>query len=402
VKILLWGDFYKDASGFAKEFRDIIPHFKKAGHEVRQVALKYDGLSTKNEIFCYPTMMAGAGGHFAPEVLRRAIIDFEPDIVFGIGDYFALPFLVPVISRPFKKLFKFIFWGVADGEPLDSPSTSALMWCHHHIFHSKFGKKSVETSLKTYMKYLKPLDDDVVYPAVDQNVFKPLENKKDLKAKFFMDDKFVVLFLARNQYRKNTPVLMEAIKKIKKVIPNIMLLVHSISTVTPDGRPEGYDLDSLSKYLDIDANIAAVTTKGNQILTTETINQVYNISDVVCVPTMGEGFGLFLTEAMAAGVPNISTDCSAVTELLADDRGYLVKPAAHIFNGGITRHSVVNADDLANAIFTLHNDSKLREKYITNGSEFVKELTPEKVASKLLKIFDKVIKEDKKPIALEK
>lgn len=402
MKILLYCDYYKDASGYAKEARDIIPHFIKAGHEVRQVALHYDGLTANNKIFCYPTMMVGAGGHFAPEVLRRAILDFEPDIILSINDYFALPFIVPVISKPYKKPFKFIHWGVCDGEPLDRKSTHALTWVHHHINHSKYGKEVIGKSLKAYLNYHVPMDIDVVYPPTDLGKFKQLDNKDELKKKYGLQDKYVVLFLSRNQYRKNIPALLEAVKRISKVIPQIMVLTHSINTVSPDGRAEGYDLDGIVKYLDIEDKIAALTSKGMVILPQNLINMAYNLADVVCVPTMGEGFGLYLTEAMACGVPNICTDCSSVTELLNDDRGYLVKPAAYIWNGGTTKHAIVNSDDLANALFTLHNDKKLRELYIKNGKKFVKDLTPEKISKKLLEIFSRVIKEDKMPIALEK
>ena len=78
LRILLYGDYFKDASGFAKEFRDILPTLLKKGHEVRQVALRYNGLTTgKDKIYCYPTRVQGVSGHFAPEVLQHAINDFK-------------------------------------------------------------------------------------------------------------------------------------------------------------------------------------------------------------------------------------------------------------------------------------------------------------------------------------
>jgi glycosyltransferase involved in cell wall biosynthesis len=401
LKILLHGDYFLQHSGYARILKDIIPNFIKKGHEVRQVALKYDGLTTKNEIFCYPTTGVGAGGHFAPEVLRRAILDFEPDIVFSLGDYFSLPPIVPVISKPYKKPFKFVFYGFSDGEPLDRDSTYASTWVHHHIFPSNFGKKTLEKSLQVYFNNYKKVDGEIVYPAVDTKVFHKLDDLEGLRNKYKLEGKFVVLFLSRNQYRKNLPVLMEAVSKLKKIIPHILLLIHSIPTVDITGRPEGYDLPSIVKYLDIEDKIATVTTKNNALVPQDIINKLYNLADITCVPTMGEGFGLFLTESMATGTPNISTDCSSVSELLTDGRGILIKPSANIFNGGITKHSVVSADDVAHAIFTIYNDKKLRESCIKNGEEFIKELTPEKVSDKLLDIFNKVIKEDKQPIALE-
>ncbi|NCQ29488.1 MAG: glycosyltransferase family 4 protein, partial [Armatimonadetes bacterium] len=49
---------------------------------------------------------------------------------------------------------------------------------------------------------------------------------------------------------------------------------------------------------------------------------IYNLFDVMVLPTMGEGFGLQFLEAMACGIPVVATDCSAVTELL-EGRGEL-------------------------------------------------------------------------------
>ena len=50
MKILLYGDYLRWTSGYAREFRDILPYFLKAGHEVRQVALGYNGFPVEKEI----------------------------------------------------------------------------------------------------------------------------------------------------------------------------------------------------------------------------------------------------------------------------------------------------------------------------------------------------------------
>ena len=57
----------------------------------------------------------------------------------------------------------------------------------------------------------------------------------------------------------------------------------------------------------------------------EDINRLYAQSAVAVVPSLYEGFGLPAIEAMAAGVPLVSSDGGALAEVVAD--GGLLVPA---------------------------------------------------------------------------
>jgi len=57
----------------------------------------------------------------------------------------------------------------------------------------------------------------------------------------------------------------------------------------------------------------------------EDINRLYAESAVAVVPSLYEGFGLPAVEAMAAGVPLVSSDGGALAEVVAD--GGLLVPA---------------------------------------------------------------------------
>jgi len=56
---------------------------------------------------------------------------------------------------------------------------------------------------------------------------------------------------------------------------------------------------------------------------------IYRAFDVFALPTMGEGFGIPILEAMACGVPVVATACSAVTELL-EGHGELIPAIATV------------------------------------------------------------------------
>ena len=188
---------------------------------------------------------------------------------------------------------------------------------------------------------------------------------------------------------------------MKKSISNIIVLFHALDTVSANQNLDGYDLGAIEKHLDISDNVAQVKTKGkSNIMSQEIINKLYNAADLFVLPTMGEGFGLGYQEAMACKVPCISTNYSATSEVLADDRGYLVNPAAYIYNGRETRHAVLNSGDLADAIYKVWENPVLQKKLATNGYKWVKNYTPDKVTKRLIEVFEKVIIEDKKPIIL--
>jgi len=203
--------------------------------------------------------------------------------------------------------------------------------------------------------------------------------------------------MGRNQFRKNIPVLMEAVKKASKRITNIQLLLHSLPTKRADGSEENYDLTGLVKNMDLIKYISALRTSGP--ITDELINEIYNSVDIHCMPTMGEGFGLPLAEAMAVGVPNMATNCSSTTEILAGDRGYLVNPASWVWAGGITKHAILNSDDLANGIIKLWENPLLRDKIKRNGMEWIKEIEASKITEKLIDVCHEVLDKDLEPIA---
>ena len=51
---------------------------------------------------------------------------------------------------------------------------------------------------------------------------------------------------------------------------------------------------------------------------------VYNAMDVFCLPSRGEGFGIPIIEAQAAGTPVIVTDYTSMPELVTPGAGWTV------------------------------------------------------------------------------
>jgi len=90
-----------------------------------------------------------------------------------------------------------------------------------------------------------------------------------------------------------------------------------------------------------------------------------NDCDVICMPTVpigkdsGEGFGLVMAEAMAAGVPVVATSCGAPPEIIEDGRSGLLVPPA-------------DADALAEAILRLLRDREFGRRIAVAGRERIR------------------------------
>jgi len=109
---------------------------------------------------------------------------------------------------------------------------------------------------------------------------------------------------------------------------------------------------------------------------------VYAENDVFVFPSLAEGMPLSLLEAMASGMPVVTTDTCGMSDLVEDGyNGLLVKPA--------------DADALARAVELLVGDGDLRVRLGVRGCETARRYTWELVGRKYLSVLELAVKSKK-------
>ena len=103
------------------------------------------------------------------------------------------------------------------------------------------------------------------------------------------------------------------------------------------------------------------------------INPLINGARVFVFPSLYEGFGLPVLEAMKCRVPVV---CSNTTSL------------GELFNDAALTVNLLNVEEIANAIYRLWTDDELREKYIELGVKKSKEFTWEKTAEGTARVYE--------------
>jgi len=158
------------------------------------------------------------------------------------------------------------------------------------------------------------LDIDVHYLPIGffVNVSQPAEkeHKENVRKKFNVADKFVVLFVGDNHERKYAVGAMEIFAEFSKDKDDTELWM-----VTRLGSPYGFDLEYYAQVWGIEDKVKF----WDRTLSSKSLWVMYAVSDVLLNTSKAEGLGLPLLEAMSVGgaIP-VATRTSAIPELIEE------------------------------------------------------------------------------------
>lgn len=121
-------------------------------------------------------------------------------------------------------------------------------------------------------------------------------------------DHFTVLYVGAVSVRKGTRYLMEAFHKLRH--PKKRLIIVG-----------SYEQEEALKGISLSADI---TFTG--VLKGEQLEDAYRSADVFCLPSIEDGFGLVLGEALSFGLPLIATVNTGAEEIITADREGFILP----------------------------------------------------------------------------
>lgn len=180
----------------------------------------------------------------------------------------------------------------------------------------------------------------IVPGAVDTERFRP---RHDWSAGEFIDDSAPrILYHGRVDRRKGALDLIDAFAALPHSSTPYVLQISGIG-------PDSEAVQERVKILDL-ASCVRVTGYAGY----ETVPEIYRGADVFVSPTYAEGFSNTILEAMASGLPVISTRAVGVVDCVRDrENGMLVEPGS--------------VEQLCDAMAEVLTDFTLREKLAVNA-----------------------------------
>ena len=163
---------------------------------------------------------------------------------------------------------------------------------------------------KTITNYSIEADIRVIPNFVDTNFFKP-ESTCDFRKTIAPKGEKILVHTSNFRPVKRVPDTIRIFEKVQKEIPSKLILVG-------DG-PDRSECERLTRQLDLGDSVKFL---GKQ----EGLVEILSSSDLFLIPSQSESFGLAALEAMACGLPVISSSVGGLPELVKhNETGFIAE-----------------------------------------------------------------------------
>lgn len=255
---------------------------------------------------------------------------------------------------------------IHDFIPLHYPEVAEHQNMYYKIFMPILLKKAYkvvcisENTKKDLLNYYNVEEDkvEVIYNGYDDELFNINNVKEDILVKYGIDYEYLVIVGASYPH-KNIELALKALTNINEECKLIIV-----------GKDSEYilKLKKLSKELNIEEKINFIG-----YVPDEDLPSLYYYSKAFVYPTLYEGFGLPILEAMACGTVVITADNSSLPEVYGD--------SALVFNNN-------DEVDLGKKIVIALSNEELRKELITKSFDNIKRFSWEKTARQVYELMN--------------
>jgi glycosyltransferase-like protein len=236
---------------------------------------------------------------------------------------------------------------------IDDFTTAALIDCQRQAVLEPDAVLVVSDVWRDLLRAEFGVTAEVVHNGVDVGRFAPIapEWRADLRARIGATDRFLFLAVGGIEPRKGSTFLFEALARLHATMnPSPVLAViggHSFQDY------ERYRDDALSRLGPLGL------TLGHDVVLLGTVPESemaawYRAADALAFPSVKEGFGLAILEAMSADLPVVTSDLPVFREYLVAGRDALMAPVGDV-------------PALADALRAVATDATLRDGLINAG-----------------------------------
>lgn len=179
-------------------------------------------------------------------------------------------------------------------------------------------------------------------------------------------DRPVLLFVGRVAHEKNIEFLLRVIEKVKVYVPQVLFLIAG----------EGPARKSLESEIEKRQLTAHVKFIGYLNRSTE-LNSCYRSADIFIFSSRTETQGLVLLEAMAQGIPVVSTAELGTRDVLQEGRGVWIAKE--------------EVDDFSTKIVKLLDSKNMRVELGQAGRDYTQEWSAAKQAVRLVDFYERMV-----------
>ena len=348
MKVMLVTDSPALTSGSARTCRELASRLFREPRVEVAVAGWFHHVSASDDAFGYRIYPAPKQVSTENPEMVRIFDDFQPDVVVFHGDIFSFIWLQKV-KRQVKRPFKSVGYLTIDGKLLREWDHT-LSQFDEIISPSEYGVRELER-VGYKAKYAPH--------GVDQDVFRYLDaqNIKVKTDKGDVDQSFICLIDKQNTGRSNIPDAIKAFAKFSEGKDDVHLIINAQASVGG-----GFNLSQIAKELELGPKVAFVSGCGPVDGVSDAIvNTLYNAARVLLWPSIGDGFGLGLLQAMRTHTIPIATNYSSMTELVAG-RGILVDVDRLVVGQYNIERAFFSIDGMVEALESMYYDWKHGEK----------------------------------------
>lgn len=405
TKVIFYGDSPTCATGFGQVSRNILPALHESGrYEVDILGINYWGDPHEYPFKIWPMAVNNQRDPYGRQRLQQHLHDprLDFDILFFLQDTFILEFIPQLVESLKKsgKRFKSVFYYPVDGIPKENWIKAANS-VDYPVTYSEFAR---EQSIKVVPEIEERIR--VLPHGVNPKVFFPLPDSQvqQFRQQFFGPhaNKFVLTNVNRNQQRKDIPATIGAFKEFKKERPDSVLYLHMAA------QDQGWNLPEVVKSFELDIKTDVILPTNftpSAGFPLEVLNMIYNASDCIVSTTVGEGWGLSWTEAMATKTPVVFPQNTCLTEYITEENGWPYPSGGDPDHIAVIPHDnevlrpTAHIGEMVKQLIALYDDRDEAKRRAENAFKMVSTslFWNEHVNPRWVKLFDQIVEEQNKP-----